>query len=90
MDCPCCFWLDRRRKISRPNSPPFQINKAVDELFKKEFDTYRKAKKPHPMMIDYQIDAIPYTHENLNQWRENFIGVQYLHEPTNSTNNWCG
>ena len=38
INCPSCFWLDRRLKISRPSSPPFQINKAVDELYKKEFD----------------------------------------------------
>lgn len=83
MNCPSCFWLDRRLKISRPDSPPFQINKAVDELFKKEFDTYRQAGKPHPLMVEYKIDAIPYVHSDLNKWRENFVGVQYLHEPTN-------
>jgi len=83
MNCPSCFWLDRRLKITRPDSPPFQINKAVDELYKKEFDTYRKQAKPHPLMIEYEIDAIPFVHEDLNKWRENFVGVQYLHEPTN-------
>lgn len=82
-DCPACFWLDRRRKIGRPDSPPFQINKAVDELLKKEFDTYRKDGKPHPMMVDYKIDAIPFAHADLNKWRQNFVGIQYLHEPTN-------
>ena len=35
--CPRCFWLDARLKIKRPSSPPFNINKAIDELFKKEF-----------------------------------------------------
>jgi CRISPR/Cas system-associated exonuclease Cas4 (RecB family) len=83
MNCPSCFWLDRRLKITRPDSPPFQINKAVDELFKKEFDVFRKQAKPHPLMTEYKIDAIPFTHEDLNKWRENFVGVQYLHEPTN-------
>lgn len=83
MNCPACFWIDRRLKINRPDTPPFQINKAVDELFKKEFDTYRLQAKPHPLMIEYKIDAIPYVHKNLNQWRENFVGIQYLHEPTN-------
>ena len=60
MNCPSCFWLDRRLKISSDlDSPPFQINKAVDELFKKEFDAYRKKAKPHPLMVEYEIDAIP-------------------------------
>ena len=83
VNCERCFWLDRRLKISRPQTPPFQINKAVDELFKKEFDTYRKDKKAHPIMKDYKIDAIPYMHEKLDDWRENFVGVQYLEPGSN-------
>lgn len=83
MNCPTCFWLDRRLKISRPSSPPFQINKAVDELFKKEFDTYRKKGEAHPLMVEYKIDAIPYSHDDLDEWRANFVGVQFHYEPTN-------
>jgi CRISPR/Cas system-associated exonuclease Cas4 (RecB family) len=81
--CPRCFWLDARLKIKRPNGPPFQINKAIDELFKKEFDSFRAQKKPHPLMVEFGVDAIPFEHENLSQWRENFVGVTALHEPTN-------
>lgn len=82
--CPRCFWLDARLKIKRPDSPPFNINKAIDELFKKEFDTYRGKKQPHPIMKDNNLDGIiPYAHEHLDKWRENFVGVQTLHEPTN-------
>ncbi len=83
MQCPRCFWLDVRLKIKRPNGPPFSINKAVDELLKKEFDSYRLKGQPHPWMTDNQIKAVPFAHENLNKWRENFVGVQHLHEPTN-------
>ena len=81
--CPRCFWLDVRLKIKRPEGPPFNINKAIDELFKKEFDTYRAKGEAHPIMLDNQIKAIPYTHEKLNDWRETFVGVQHLHPPTN-------
>lgn len=83
MQCPRCFWLDVRLKITRPNSPPFNINKAIDELFKKEFDAYRVKGEPHPMMIDNQIKAIPFAHESMDTWRHNFTGVVALHEPTN-------
>jgi CRISPR/Cas system-associated exonuclease Cas4 (RecB family) len=83
MQCQRCFWLDVRLKITRPSSPPFNINKAIDELFKKEFDVYRAKSEPHPLMLDNQIKAIPYAHEQLDTWRENFVGVQYLHAPTN-------
>ena len=81
--CPRCFWLDVRLKIKRPEGPPFNINKAIDELFKKEFDTYRKKSEPHPLMVEYNVKAVPFTHEKLDDWRETFIGVQTLHTPTN-------
>jgi CRISPR/Cas system-associated exonuclease Cas4 (RecB family) len=83
MQCPRCFWLDARLKITRPNSPPFNINKTIDELFKKEFDTYRLSGKPHPIMKDNQVKAIPYAHADLDKWRANFTGVSTLHGPTN-------
>jgi CRISPR/Cas system-associated exonuclease Cas4 (RecB family) len=83
MQCRRCFWLDVRLKIKRPSSPPFNINKAIDELFKKEFDSYRSKAEPHPLMTDNQIKAIPYQHTDLDKWRENFVGVVTLHEPTN-------
>lgn len=83
VQCPRCFWLDARLKIGRPSSPPFQINKAIDELFKKEFDRHRLAGTPHPLMTDNQIKAVPYQHAELDKWRHNFTGVATLHEPTN-------
>jgi len=81
--CPRCFWLDARLKIKRPSSPPFNINKAIDELFKKEFDIYRAKAEPHPLQTDNQIKAVPFQHEKMDQWRENFVGVISVHEPTN-------
>lgn len=83
MQCPRCFWLDVRLKITRPNGPPFNINKTIDELFKKEFDGYRKSKKPHPLMIEYGVEATPFDHNDLDTWRDTFVGVSTLHEATN-------
>jgi RecB family exonuclease len=34
-------------------------------------------------MIEYGIEAVPFAHPHLDEWRANFKGVQYLHEPTN-------
>lgn len=81
--CPRCFWLDVRLKIKRPDGPPFNINKAIDELFKKEFDSYRAKGEPHPIMTEYKVKAVPFTHEKLDDWRETFVGVVHVHEPTN-------
>ncbi len=86
IQCPRCFWLDVRLKITRPSSPPFNINKAIDELFKKEFDYYRKKGEPHPLMTESGIDAIPYQNDKLDKWRRalgNDAGVDTIHEPTN-------
>jgi len=83
MQCPRCFWLGERKKIKRPSGPPFQINKTIDELFKKEFDSYRKDKKPHPLMTKNKVQAIPFAHEDLDTWRHNFSGVAIEHKPTN-------
>lgn len=83
MQCPRCFWLGERLKISRPSSPPFQINKAIDELFKKEFDEYRKKREPHPLMVEAKVNAIPFAHDDLDKWRHNFTGVSTLHKLTN-------
>lgn len=81
--CQRCFWLEAIKGIKRPSSPPFNINKAIDELFKKEFDYYRQKKEAHPLMKQFGVDAIPFEHTELDTWRHNFSGVSYLHEPTN-------
>ena len=74
MQCARCFWLDLRLGIKRPNGPPFTINKAIDALLKKEFNSYRIKGKPHPIMIEFGVDAIPFQHEQLDTWRQTFVG----------------
>jgi hypothetical protein len=83
VQCQRCFWLDARLKIKRPSGPPFSLNNAVDELFKKEFDSYRKQSKAHPIMTENKIMAIPFDHPDIDTWRENFIGINTVHESTN-------
>ena len=82
-DCARCFWLQERLAIKRVSMPPFLINSTIDALFKKEFDAYRESGEPHPMMINAGIDAVPFAHEQMDTWRENFTGVQYQHADTN-------
>lgn len=83
IECPRCFYLDRVCGVPRPPIPGFTLNSAVDTLLKKEFDIHRVKGEAHPLMKSYGIDAIPFEHEKINEWRENFVGVQYLHKPTN-------
>jgi len=82
MQCPKCFYLDNKLGIKRPSFPPFNLNNAVDTLLKKEFDIYRLNQTKHPILEDNNIDAIPFQHEKMDTWRENFEGIQHLHEPT--------
>ena len=83
LDCPRCFYLDRRLGISRPPGYPFSLNSAVDKLLKQEFDIHRADGTKHPLIEKYGVDARPVPHEDLEKWRDNFIGIQYLHHPTN-------
>lgn len=83
LNCPQCFYMDRRLGTDRPPGFPFALNSAVDKLLKKEFDIHRLAQSKHPLMHKYGIDAVPFLHQDLDKWRENFVGVQFLHEKTN-------
>ncbi|MEK7519959.1 MAG: PD-(D/E)XK nuclease family protein [Patescibacteria group bacterium] len=81
--CARCFYLDRRLGVGQPPGFPFNLNSAVDHLLKKEFDVHRAQGTRHPLMEHYNVDAVPFVHDDLDRWRENFVGVQYLHGPTN-------
>ncbi len=82
LNCPRCFYLDQRLGVARPPGFPFNLNSAVDKLLKKEFDIHRAERTAHPLMKTYGIDAVPFAHEKMDEWRENFKGVRYLHETT--------
>lgn len=82
MECQRCFYLDNRLGTKRPGFPAFNLNLAVDELFKKEFDVHRAAKSVHPLCATYNVDAIPFAHKDLEAWRENFVGITHTHKET--------
>lgn len=81
-ECPCCFYIDRKLGVSPPSGFPFNLNNAVDELLKKEFDACRESNLPHPLLVQNNIDAIPFQHDQLKEWRKNLKGITYLHPPT--------
>jgi hypothetical protein len=80
LECPRCFYVDRRLGVQPPSGPPFNINSAVDHLLKKEFDDYRARGRPHPLMKAAGIEAVPFAHEQLDEWRENFKGLRFHHK----------
>jgi len=81
--CPRCFYIDRRLGTGQPPGYPFNINSAVDALLKKEFDVHRRAGTQHPLQADNGLDLIPAAHDQIDEWRENFKGVQAFLEPLN-------
>lgn len=83
VECPRCFWCNHRAGLRRPSGPPFTINSLVDTNLKAEFDLLRKRQQPHPIMLDYGLNAVPFQHPDIDIWRENFKGIQHLHGPTN-------
>jgi len=85
VECPRCFYIDNKLGTARPRGPAFTLNVAVDALFKKEFDIYRKKEEPHPLMKQYGVNAVPFTHKSLDTWRENFEGIEFHHEATGFT-----
>lgn len=84
LECPKCFYYDRRLGVGRPPGYPFSLNSAVDALLKKEFDIHRAVGTAHPLMQQYGIDAIPLAHDRIDEWRDSLRrGVTYAVPNTN-------
>jgi RecB family exonuclease len=84
MNCPRCFYLDRRLGVSQPPGFPFTLNSAVDKLLKKEFDFNRSNSSKHPLMETYGIDAVPLQHKKMDEWRDSLRGgITYIIEGSN-------
>lgn len=62
--------MDRRLGVGQPPGYPFSLNSAVDALLKKEFDVHRAAGTAHPLMQEYGINAVPFDHEKIDEWRD--------------------
>ncbi len=76
LNCKRCFFLEQKHKV-KLQSLPFTLNNAVDNLCKNEFDFYRKKQEPHPIFIENNIDAVPFNHPSMDDWRNNRKGINY-------------
>jgi len=74
LECPRCFYLDRKLGVAQPPGFPFSLNSAVDKLLKIEFDVHRANGTTHPLMKNYGLDAIPLAHEKIDEWRDALRG----------------
>lgn len=84
LNCPRCFYLDRKLGLSQPSGPPFSLNSAVDGLLKREFDGYRARGEAHPLMREAGIDAVPFQHADLEVWRDSLHKGITWHDEANN------
>ena len=78
LECPHCFWLEKKQGIKRPPAYPYALNQAVDTLLKQEFDSYRAKGEVHPLISAHNIPAKLFSNQDLlNQWRSNFVGIRF-------------
>lgn len=86
MECARCFYIDNKLGTARPPGFPFNINSAVDALLKKELDVHRAQGTQHPLAKAYGLDAIPFAHDKMDEWRNALSqGVQCVHKQTGLT-----
>jgi len=86
LECPFCFWLEKRQGIRRPPPYPYALNAAVDVLLKQEFDVYRQKNMPHPLISSHNVSAKLFANQELlNEWRSNFKGLRYYHPQLDAT-----
>ena len=80
--CQRCFYLNKVGNIKDIGMPGFSLNSAHDDLMKKELDIYREKGEAHPYMESLKRNLIPFKHEKMEDWRNNFKGVTYHHKKT--------
>ncbi len=86
MECQRCFYIDNKLGTARPPGFPFNLNSAVDALLKKELDAHRARGTQHPLAKAYGLDAVPFAHERMDEWRNALNqGVKTLHKATGLT-----
>lgn len=86
LECPHCFWLDKKQGVKRPPPYPYALNAAVDTLLKEEFDKYRKKRELHPLLVANNIPAKLFPNQELlNEWRNNFKGIRYYDAELDAT-----
>ena len=83
IDCRKCFYNEIVRGIKRPQGPPMALNNAVIYIIKKEFEDYRELGKKHEIFSSLGKDIIYAKNKELNDWKNVFKGIRYVHKNTN-------
>ncbi len=82
--CQKCFFLENKIGLKQIPMIPFNLNIAVDELLKKEFDWHRKNQELHPLIDQYGLNFVPFDHPQIDVWRNSLsAGISYKDPKTN-------
>lgn len=75
LQCHRCFYNNVLFRIKRPgpDQESFKLSKTIERQLTKEFDICRGL-KPHQIMIDNKINAMPLDHPLINIWRNSNYG----------------
>jgi len=83
LECPRCFWLDKKYGIRRPPPYPYTLNAAVDIFLKAEFDEARKERKSHSIFKQNKVKAVPFPDlHKIKEWRDR--GIKYYFPELNA------
>lgn len=85
LECPHCFWLEKKKGIKRPQFYPYTLNTSIDSLLREEFDTFRAKGEAHPLLLENKIPAKLFSDQNLlNIWRDSSQGLRYFDSSLNA------
>ena len=78
LECPHCFWLDKKMGVKRPQTFPYDLNQTMDALMQEEFDYYRRRGEQHPLLEKNKIKAKLFSNKKLlERWRDSKRGLQF-------------
>ena len=83
LDCNRCFYVQNVMGVKDLRGFPFRLNDATDTLLKKTFDAARKKQVPHRYFKKEKINLVPFKHDKMDEWRQNFQGIKYHYKKAN-------
>ena len=78
--CPRCFWLEKHKKWSRPDTPFPQLPNGMDKIIKAHFDRFMERGEMPPEIKDHHHTKGLKLFENkelLKAWRNNLKGIRW-------------
>lgn len=86
VECERCFWLNKHKVWSRPDSPFPQLPNGMDRVLKAHFDKFMKRGELPPEIKEHDHTKALKLFDNeelLTTWRSNFKGIRYEDEQGN-------